>query len=65
MWAVVHLRNRLFFWDSLLVLEVSGSYWSLFTVVASSAYLLALATLHALAPGLTPVNLNNAVRTNP
>lgn len=36
------------------ILEVSGSYWSLFAI-ASSAYLLALAILHVLAPALTPV----------
>ena len=35
------------------ILEVSGSYWTLFAI-ASSAYLVALALLHALTPRLTP-----------
>ena len=35
------------------ILEASGSYWSLFAI-ASSAYLLALVIMHALAPALTP-----------
>jgi MFS transporter, ACS family, hexuronate transporter len=39
------------------ILQVSGSYWSLFAI-AGGAYLVALAILHALAPRLTPVNLD-------
>lgn len=36
------------------ILQTTGSYWSLFAV-AGSAYLLALAVMHALTPRMTPV----------
>lgn len=39
-----------------LVLELTGSYWSLFAI-ASGAYLVALLILHVLSPQLAPVNL--------
>ncbi len=38
------------------ILEVTGSYWSLFAI-ASSAYLVALAIMNALAPRLVTVTL--------
>lgn len=38
------------------ILEKTGSYWSLF-LLAGSAYLVALAIMHALAPKLEPVRL--------
>jgi len=37
-----------------LILEATGSYWSLFAI-ASSAYLVALAIIHWLSPQLQPV----------
>ena len=39
-----------------LILEVTGSYWSLFAI-ASAAYLAALAVIHWLSPQLQPVKL--------
>ena len=41
------------------VLQVTGSYWSLF-LIAGSAYLVALAILNALAPTLAPVRLDSS-----
>jgi ACS family hexuronate transporter-like MFS transporter len=40
------------------ILETTRSYWSLF-IVAGSAYLLALALIHALTPAMRPVDLRD------
>jgi ACS family hexuronate transporter-like MFS transporter len=39
-----------------LILQTSGSYWPLF-IIAGSAYLLALAIVQALVPGMKPAEL--------
>jgi len=41
------------------ILQMTGSYWSLFAI-AASAYLLALAVIHALVPRLQPADLSGA-----
>jgi ACS family hexuronate transporter-like MFS transporter len=43
------------------ILQMTGSYWSLFAI-AASAYLAALALIHALAPRLQPADLGRAQR---
>ena len=40
------------------ILQTTGSYWSLF-VIAASAYLVALAIMHALLPDMTPADLKD------
>ena len=46
------------------ILEITGSYWSLF-VIAGSVYPLALAILHVLSPRLTPADLQGHTRKAP
>jgi ACS family hexuronate transporter-like MFS transporter len=42
------------------ILQATGSYWSLF-IVAGSAYIIALAMMHALAPTLEPADFSPGV----
>jgi ACS family hexuronate transporter-like MFS transporter len=46
------------------ILQTTGSYWSLFAL-AGSAYLVALAIMHLLIPGLQPVELKRFAEASP